>query len=119
MCGIKAVIAGGAQPTTKFVALVAVPAAVVTLIGPVTAVAGTVVESSLAEIGVTNADTPPKATALPEGSVLNPLPRSRTVDPAGAHGGDNEVMASADPSPRVIATMLPTSSYWYVAVWPN
>ena len=61
---MKLVIVGGGPATVKLLVLVAVPLGVVTVIGPVPAVAGTVVLIWVAEATVKVALVPLKATAV-------------------------------------------------------
>jgi hypothetical protein len=66
--------------TVNAVELVAVPAGVVTVIGPVTAATGTIASIRVSEATVNDAVAPPKATAV---APVNPVPRESVGSPAG------------------------------------
>ena len=76
----------------KFVELVAVPPGVVTRIGPVVAVAGTVAVIRVAEFTVNVADTPLKVTEV---APVNPVPVMTTLVPTGPLVGLNDVIVGA------------------------
>src|SRR2546428_12934649 len=75
--GVKVEFAGGLM-TVKLAALLAVPAEVVTLIGPVVAPAGTVAVIAVAELTVKLALVDRKSAAEGQGEVLG---GSRTLEP--------------------------------------
>src|SRR5438045_1995858 len=81
----------GVVLTVKFNALVAVPAGVVTLIGPVAAPAGTVVTSCVLELMVklTASTTPNRIEVV----LLNFVPTIVTLVPAGPPAGAKLVIA--------------------------
>jgi hypothetical protein len=75
MVGVKPVMVGAAEsPTTKELVLTADPVGVVTLIGPVEAVAGTLVTICEKVDEVTEAPTPLNETVFWLGVVLKPVP---------------------------------------------
>src|SRR5437870_5377430 len=86
---------GGGAVTVKFVALVAVPPRVVTVIGPVVAPPGTSAVRLVVEAAVTVAGTPLNLTwfSLATGSKLAPV--IVTVVPTGPLAGLNPVMVGA------------------------
>ena len=89
--GVNEVIVG-ATVTVKSVALVPVPAEVVTVMRPVVAPEGTVVVICVGELTVNGALTPSNLTVIvPE----NPVPVSTTVVPTGPLVGVNEVITGA------------------------
>src|SRR5918995_578289 len=77
------------SPTTKSMAVVAVPPGVVTRIGPVVAVAGTVAVICVSELKTNVADTPLKVTEV---APVNPVPVMTTVVPTGPLVGLNDVI---------------------------
>jgi hypothetical protein len=76
--------------TTKASALVAVPAEVVTLIGPVDAPSGTVAASSVLETRLNPAGTPPNATPVAPPRFV---PDTVTRVPGAPVGGANDEIA--------------------------
>jgi len=86
--------------TVKVVVLVADPAGVVTLIGPVIAPAGTVVVIVVALTTVNVAAVPPKVTAV---APVKFFPLIVTVVPTGPEVGVNEVMVGP---PAVVTLKL-------------
>jgi hypothetical protein len=87
-------IVGGALPTWKLVALVAVPAGVMTLMRPVVAVDGTVAVILESELTVNTDGTPLKRTSV---APVNPDPRIVTDVPTGPAVGEKEVIVGAAP----------------------
>jgi len=75
--------------TVNEVELVADPAAVVTLIGPVVAPDGTVATSRVVVAEPTVAATPLNLTVLAPAVALNPVPLTVTSVPAGPRVGEN------------------------------
>jgi hypothetical protein len=87
---------GAVVVTVKFVALVAVPPGVVTVIFPVTAPLGTVVEICVPEGFTENevAATPPNFTAV---APARPVPLIVTEVPTGPLDGENDEIVGAGP----------------------
>jgi hypothetical protein len=77
----------------KAVALVPVPAGVVTAIGPGTAPLGTVARSWLAATNVTLGEARPANLTVARGT--KPLPVIVTVAPGAPDAGENDVTAGA------------------------
>src|SRR5262249_13493269 len=102
--------APGLAKTVKFVALVAVPAGAVTVIGPVVAPAGTVVTICVAVAEVIVAAVPLKVTESWLAVGLNADPLIVTVAPTTALDGVNAMIDTWDELRRPIARMLPTAS---------
>jgi len=85
--------APGAVPTVNEVLLVADPAGVVTVIGPVVAPAGTLVTIWLGLDEITVAAVPLKATVFWAAVVLNAVPQMVTVAPTTPLPGLNLMIA--------------------------
>jgi hypothetical protein len=88
--------AWGGPVTVKFVALVAVPLSVVTVIGPVVAPVGTFVTICVALFDVIVALTP---LNFAEVAPVRFVPLIVTVVPTGPAVGTNEVIVGAAPPP--------------------
>ena len=100
----------GTTVTTKSAELVLVPAVVLTLMGPVVAVAGTVAVICVGEFTTNVASTPLKETVL---TPVNPVPVITTDVPAGPFVGVNDVIAGATaksvelaPVPAALVTLI-------------
>jgi hypothetical protein len=89
---------GGAALTTKSVALVAVPAGVVTLIGPVCAPFGTVAVILVGESTVKAADLLLNFTSV---APVKPVPLIVTTVPASPNVGENDVIVGGAPAVTV------------------
>ena len=111
--GWNPVIVGApaATPTVKFDALVADPAGVETVIGPVVAPEGTVVEICVLVAEMTVAATPLNSTVSCEDVVLKPVPLMTTEVPTGPVRGVNETIETWLDEYREIESMFPTASY--------
>lgn len=92
LAGVKEVIAGGLEVTVKLDELVAVPPAVVTVIAPVPAPAGTVAVICVEELTVNVALVPAKRTAV---APVKFVPVMTTEVPTGPLAGENDVMVGA------------------------
>jgi hypothetical protein len=92
--GVKLVTVGGTN-TVKLVALVAVPAAVVTVMGPVVAPVGTVAMRLVAVAAVKLAVTPLNFTVLLAGTGSKFVPVIVTEVPTGPSVGVNVVIVGA------------------------
>ena len=90
--GLKLVMVGNSDPemTVKVPELVAVPAGVVTVIGPVVAPTGTVTANWVKEAAVTVAVIPPNSTVFCPGVVLKPVPKIKIEEPMDPWLGVNE-----------------------------
>src|SRR5207245_5839892 len=102
LVGAKLVIVVDPLPTVKAPLLVAVPAGVVTLSGPVVAPAGTVAWIAVSEVTVKLALTPLKATAV---APVKLVPLMVTLVPAGPLVGAKLVIVG-DALPTVHAALL-------------
>jgi len=109
MLGVTPVIIG-ATSTTKARALVADPLALVTVIGPVTAPAGTAVTSVVVVAEVTAAGVPTKPTAFCDGFAIKPVPKMVTVSPTLPCVGVKETIETCDEVLRVTDNRLPAAS---------
>src|SRR6476620_9173364 len=85
----------GPEITVKGVALVAVPPAVVIVIGPVVAPFGTIAVTLVVMTVVTVAGTPLKATCVRPGLGSKPLPLTVTTVPGGPLAGAKPAMTGA------------------------
>jgi hypothetical protein len=93
LVGENDVIVGAGTVTVKFLALVAVPPGVVTVILPVVAPVGTFVSIRVPwAFTVNDAETPLNFTAV---APANPLPLIRTEVPTGPLVGENEEIVGA------------------------
>src|SRR3989442_1705909 len=93
MVGVKELIAGGEAVTVKLLALVAVPAEVVTRIGPVVAPLGTLAVIWVFEFTVKVAVVPLKVTAV---APVKLVPLIVTVVPTGPLVGVKELIVGGD-----------------------
>lgn len=84
--------------TVKFDVLVAVPPAVVTLMGPVVAPVGTVAVILVAELTMKVALTPLNLTEV---APVKFVPVIVTLDPTGPDVGENEVIVGAEVAPSI------------------
>jgi len=113
LVGVKEVILG-ATMTVKSVALVPVPAGLVTLIFPVVAAAGTVAVICVPLFTVKAAATPLKATAV---VLLNSVPVITTLVPAEPLVGVNEVMLGATMTVKSVA-LVPVPAGLVTLIFP-
>lgn len=111
--GVKLVMVGAPEfdVTVKFEVLDTEPEGVVTVIGPVVALAGTVTTSCVAVADTTVAATPLNCTVSCEAVALNPVPLMVTEPPEAPLFGVNEIMESCDALPLLIARTFPAASY--------
>jgi hypothetical protein len=97
--GVKLDIEGGFT-TAKLLALVAVPAGVLTLIGPLAAPGGTVACIAVLDVILKLAATPLKVTAV---APVKLVPLMVTVVPAGPEPGEKLVMAGGLTTAKLLA----------------
>ena len=110
--GVKLVMvgAGTATPTTKLVALAALPAVVLTEIAPVVAPVGTLTVSELAVAALTTAVVPLNLTVLLASVVLKPEPTTVTVVPTGPALGLKSETEMTEEACFLMLVMLPAAS---------
>jgi len=94
LAGVKLVIVGGAPVTLKLPLLVAVPLGVVTVTGPLVALAGTVALIWVSEATPNVAAVPLNATAV---APVKPVPLIVTAVPGGPLDGVNPVIVGGGP----------------------
>ena len=116
--GVNKVIVGTeAVPTVKFVALSAVPLAVVTLMGPVVAPAGTVVTICVALFDVIVAVVPLNFTEV---APVRFVPMMVTGVPTGPEVGVNDVMVGLAQLPATVkaVALVPTPLTFVTEIFP-